>query len=215
MGIKERREREKLQRQNDILDAAETVFFEKGYVAAKMDDVAEQAELSKGTLYLHFKNKEELYFGLTHRALVSLRQRFQAVLNEEATGLEKVVNIGYAYHQFSIEEPESFKTIAFYEKTQLEGSEEGLDVVEKCHMEGQGASKLVAAALQQGIDDGTVSKDIEPGRMAFLLQGMSNGILQLVAREGNHMEKFELFKPEDVIDDFIELIKRAIQPTDQ
>lgn len=213
MGIKERREREKQQRRNDILDAAEIVFFEKGYATAKMDDVAEQAELSKGTLYLHFKNKEELYFGLTHRALVSLRQRFQTVLDEEASGLEKVLNIGYAYRQFSIDEPEFFKTIAFYEKTQLEGTEEGLEIVEKCHMEGQGALKLVSSALQQGIEDGSVSKDIEPWRTAFLLQGLSNGILQLIAREGAHLEKLELFNTDDVIDDFIEFIKRALTPS--
>ena len=58
MGIAERREREKQQRWNDILDAAESVFFDKGYNHAKMDDVAEKAELSKGTLYLILKAKK-------------------------------------------------------------------------------------------------------------------------------------------------------------
>ena len=86
MGIKERREREKEQRRNDILDAAEQMFFEKGYNATKMDDVAEKAELSKGTLYLYFKNKEELYFGLTHRALLNLRERFRVVLDGDGNG---------------------------------------------------------------------------------------------------------------------------------
>ena len=52
MGIAERREREREQRRNTILDAAETVFFSKGINLATMDEVAEEAELSKGTLYL-------------------------------------------------------------------------------------------------------------------------------------------------------------------
>ncbi|MCK5408322.1 MAG: helix-turn-helix transcriptional regulator, partial [Candidatus Krumholzibacteria bacterium] len=60
MGIAERREREKEQRRIDIIDAAERVFFSKGWQAATMDDVAEAVELSKATLYLYFKNKEEL-----------------------------------------------------------------------------------------------------------------------------------------------------------
>ena len=48
MGITERREREKEQRKNDIVDAAERVFFKRGHEYATMDDVAIEAELSKG-----------------------------------------------------------------------------------------------------------------------------------------------------------------------
>ena len=61
MGITERKEREKLQRREDILNAAERVFFSKGHKNSTMDDVAEEAELSKGTLYLYFKSKEGFY----------------------------------------------------------------------------------------------------------------------------------------------------------
>jgi AcrR family transcriptional regulator len=43
MGTAERREREKQQRKNDILDAAEKVFFQKGLNVATMDEVAEEA----------------------------------------------------------------------------------------------------------------------------------------------------------------------------
>ena len=64
MGIAERKEREKEQRRQDILDAALTVFARKGMDQATMDDVAETAELSKATLYLYFSGKEELYFAL-------------------------------------------------------------------------------------------------------------------------------------------------------
>ena len=67
MGIAERREREKDQRRNTILDAAEKVFFSQGINLATMDGVAEEAELSKGTLYLYFKSKEELFLGIACR----------------------------------------------------------------------------------------------------------------------------------------------------
>jgi TetR/AcrR family transcriptional regulator len=50
MGITERKEREKEQRRNAIIDAAEKIFFTKGMDNSTMDDVAEEAELSKGTL---------------------------------------------------------------------------------------------------------------------------------------------------------------------
>ena len=60
MGIQERKEREKERRRQQIMVAAKRVFSEKGFNKATMEDIAHEAELSPGTLYLYFKNKEEL-----------------------------------------------------------------------------------------------------------------------------------------------------------
>jgi AcrR family transcriptional regulator len=212
MGIKERREREKLQRQNDILDAAEKVFFEKGYTVTKMDDVAEQAELSKGTLYLYFKNKEELYFGLSHRALLNLKNRFQKVVDAKGTGLEKIVEIGRAFYDFSKEEPEYYKTIAQYEMAQMDATQEAELVMQKCHQVGKTVMELVAAPIVQGIQDGTIRKDIHPVKTAFLLQGLSNGLIQLMRREEQHIKELEDFDIEELRDDFIAMMIRGLQP---
>ncbi len=69
MGIQERKEREKEKRRQQILTAAKKVFSEKGYNKTTMEDIAKKAELSPGTLYLYFKNKEELYASLSLRVL--------------------------------------------------------------------------------------------------------------------------------------------------
>jgi len=52
MGISERNEKGKQIRRNDIIDAAEKVFFSNGYDAATMGDVAKEAEFSKRTVYI-------------------------------------------------------------------------------------------------------------------------------------------------------------------
>ena len=67
MGIKERRQREEKARLASIIAAAETVFAERGYHQARMDDIAEAAELAKGTLYYYFKSKDEIYVHLLER----------------------------------------------------------------------------------------------------------------------------------------------------
>ena len=53
MGILERKKREKQMRRDAIIRAAEAVFFEKGVRAATLEEVAERAEVSKGTIYLY------------------------------------------------------------------------------------------------------------------------------------------------------------------
>jgi len=55
MGIQERKKREKERRRQQIMIAAKRVFSVKGYSKATMEDIAKEAELSPGTLYLYFK----------------------------------------------------------------------------------------------------------------------------------------------------------------
>jgi len=83
MGIKERKEREKERRKQQITVAAKKVFSDKGFSHATMDDIANEAELSPGTLYLYFKNKEELYASLSVRILQYLQIRVDQIVNEE------------------------------------------------------------------------------------------------------------------------------------
>jgi AcrR family transcriptional regulator len=58
MSVAERRAREKQNRIQGILQAAEKVFFSKGYESATMNEIAREAELGKGTIYLYFKGKD-------------------------------------------------------------------------------------------------------------------------------------------------------------
>jgi len=84
MGIQERKEREKERRRQQIIVAAKRVFSEKGFNKATMEDIAKEAELSPGTLYLYFKNKEELYASLSLRILQYLHIRVTHVNKETA-----------------------------------------------------------------------------------------------------------------------------------
>ncbi len=82
MGIHERKEREKERRRQQIIVAAKRVFSDKGFNKATMEDIAKEAELSPGTLYLYFKNKEELYASLSLRILQYLHIRVEHVNSE-------------------------------------------------------------------------------------------------------------------------------------
>ncbi len=64
MTISDRKAREKEQRRQAILSAAEKRFAREGYHATLLDAIAEDVEISKGTIYLYFKNKEDLFFSL-------------------------------------------------------------------------------------------------------------------------------------------------------
>jgi AcrR family transcriptional regulator len=79
MGIQERKKRERERRRQQIIVAAKRVFSEKGFSKSTMEDIAREAELSPGTLYLYFKNKDELYASLSLRILQYLNIRLEDV----------------------------------------------------------------------------------------------------------------------------------------
>ncbi len=62
-------------RPDEVLDAALAVFVEKGYAAAKVDEVARRAGVSKGTVYLYFPSKEALIEGIVRRAVAPIALR--------------------------------------------------------------------------------------------------------------------------------------------
>ncbi len=65
-----RAEKVALKRKN-ILEAALEEFAQKGFAAARMEDVARRAKVGKGTVYLYFEDKEALFEGLVHEMIVS------------------------------------------------------------------------------------------------------------------------------------------------
>lgn len=79
MGIQERKRRERKRRRHQIMVAAKEVFFIKGFTKTTMEDIAREAELSPGTLYLYFKNKDELYASLSVEILERLHRKLKRV----------------------------------------------------------------------------------------------------------------------------------------
>jgi len=102
MGIKERREREEQGRLEAILRAAESVFTRKGYYETRMDDIALEAELAKGTIYYYFKSKDEIYAQLLERESEKVGEEIKRRIPANASFreiLEKVVDFSVEYFE--------------------------------------------------------------------------------------------------------------------
>ena len=91
MGIQERKQRERERRRQQIIVAAKRVFSERGFSKTTMEDIAREAELSPGTLYLYFKNKDELYASLSLRILQYMNIRLEDVKKEKDSNPEQKI----------------------------------------------------------------------------------------------------------------------------
>ncbi len=207
MGIAERKEREKEQRRNDIIDAAERIFFCKGIDNATMDEIAEEAELSKGTLYLYFKSKEELLFAIDLRAMKILISMFKETISQEKSTIENLMEIGRAYVRFSRDYENYFKTLLHFEGSENFNLSHDL-YAQMCH-QGDDPMSFLIEMLRQGIDDGTVRSDIAPGVLAHCLWSQTTGILKLTKTKDFHFDLKD-HSEDEIIQAHLEIINHGI-----
>ncbi len=211
MGIAERKKREKERRCNEILDAAEKVFFSRGINLATMDEVAEEAELSKGTLYLYFKSKEALYLGIACRALQLLHDMFQEAVRRHIKGMDQIGAVGEAYFEFSRSYTDYFDAMLYYELYQKEDVARDA-LLEKCQQIERKKMRIVAAAIENGIKDGTIRDDLDPMKTAYILRGANTGIIQLITREEPLIKDQEKLDGQDLIKGFMNMMYHAMKP---
>lgn len=211
MGIKERRAREKEQRKNSIIDAAEKVFFSKGMSQATMDEVAKAAELSKGTLYLYFKSKEDLYLAIVLRGHELLYSMFEEATTRRPKGRTKVMEMGQAYFDFYRRYPDYFNAMLYYENYELDFNDEN-PYAQECHQSSKRALNLLADTIQLGIDDGTVRRDLAPLKVAFNLWGQAMGLVQLISLKERLLEDHFQIEIKELKRTFFALVDQALKP---
>jgi len=109
MSIAARKELEKEKRRNDILNAAEKLFFSKGYENVSLKDIAKEVKLGRSTLYLYFENKEELFFAIVLRGAQILHGIVLSNSEKAKTSLERLAAFRDAYYEFSKGYPDYLK----------------------------------------------------------------------------------------------------------
>ena len=94
-----RRERERAHRCRTILDAAESLFADQGFIKTSVDQIADAAEVSVGTVYFYFKNKEALLADLFDESLFLLRSLLGKKFETARTPVEGMELAGRAFFE--------------------------------------------------------------------------------------------------------------------
>ncbi len=175
-----RKQRELYEREELILDAAQSMLHQHGYKYLTMDRIAETVEYSKGTIYNHFASKEDLVCSLSCRCINNLIDIFERAYNHEGSTRERysAIGIGYSlYHQLRPMDTQNIQTVknnAVREKI----SEKKLAEMESLE---QKITKIASDIVQQAIDCGDLDKKYQShiGTIVFGCWSMHYGGLLL------------------------------------
>jgi len=109
MGVKERKERQKENLRQEILDAASEMFANEGYANVSMRKIAEQIEYSPTTIYLYFKDKNDLLNQICEDTFGKLYEKVSAIQKESGNPLECLRKGTRAYIEFGLEHPNHYE----------------------------------------------------------------------------------------------------------
>ena len=191
MGVIERKEREKEQKKAMILEVAEEILLEKGLDQLNMAEVAERAEVSKGSLYLYFNNKTDLVLGICHKASNLMNDWTSKVLTEKKSGLEMVYQLGKNYLKFAIEHPEYYRVMRFLENYKHSDQAKNSIYLDLCRQNRQQGFRVMVRAIQIGMHDGSIHTMYNAEKLALLLVSTSHGLVNMAYMHENS-QHFEL-----------------------
>ena len=182
MGVKERREREKSETRDKILDAARELFVTEGYEGVSMRKVAEKIEYSPTAIYVHFADKEELFRELCHEDYAQLAKVFQSSMIS-TDPIERLTQIGAIYVDFGTRYPNHYK---FMFMTPHPGHE--LDEVDREMMGNpeQDAYAFLKWAVQQALEAGCFREEFTDAELiSQTLWASVHGVISLQIAKGS------------------------------
>lgn len=175
MGIAERKEREKKARRRRIMDAAAKIFGINGYIGTTMEDIAAEVELSPATIYLYFKNKEELYSAFSLEILGGLMERLGGGDNGNERNPEEEIRALYREMYRSYEkDPLIFRNV-FHFQTSDHYKNMSSELVEEVKSFAGRTLRFTASIFERGMRDG-IFREHNPIALADMLWGTFTGI---------------------------------------
>ena len=181
MGVKERREREKSETREKILDAARELFVTEGYDGVSMRKVAEKIEYSPTAIYVHFADKEELFRELCHQDYAALAQVFQSsVMSTDP--LERIKQAGAIYIDFGTRNPNHYKFMFMTAHPPHQPDEVEREMIGNPEMD---AYAFLKWAVQQAIDAGCFRDELtDADLISQTLWAAVHGVISLNIAKG-------------------------------
>jgi len=207
MTISTRKERQKEELKGKILQAAKEVFMQKGFEDTSIRNIAEKIEYSPTTIYLYFKDKDDIFCELHREGFALLNQYFRP-LAHVSDPYQRLKAINKAYITFAMENGELYDLMFI-----INAPMKSIKKDESDWEEGSRAFAFLVNTIQECISKGYFV-GMQPEILAFTVWSMVHGIASLEIRNRcsvveNLNEKDLARKASDLVNEILDRMHRA------
>jgi AcrR family transcriptional regulator len=188
--FEEKRKKEKENRKNTILRAARRLFFDRGFKSVTVDNIAAKAEVSKGSIYLCFESKDEIYAQILISDNIALYERIKNFSATEASAAQLLLEFARIYVDYFLNDNELFRILMTFmmQTSQMNLVEKQKDELIRSTNQN---IKIISEIIQKGIDSGEFSPISNIRQMQNAIWGMLNGVISLYVFTGNPTKRTE------------------------
>lgn len=203
MGILERKERDKEEMRRKIMDASRQLFLEQGFEKTSIRNIADAIEYSPATIYLYYKDKNELLFALHEEAFVKLMQELSVVMKVQDP-FERLVEMGRQYIKFAVENPELYDLMFI-----MIAPMETLACRDEIWEDGMKSFCLLQTVVEHCIEGGYFKSDIDVETASLTIWAYMHGLVTLYLK--NRLSMFGDENPLERVHKSFELYIKMIK----
>ncbi len=192
-----RRERERAKHRQEIIDAAVRVFARRGYALATLDEVAQEAEFSKGALYLYFASKEDILVNILLFSAKAMESHYREALSGTRGFRDELRDLFYGAAEMSFRNRDLMKVIMSQFSSGFSAiSEEARNSMWEIH---ESVVQCIRDRTRKAYEDGEL-RDIPLEAISSMIHGSIDGMM--ISRW--NFESIE--KVRKAVDAFIEIL---------
>ena len=210
MGLLERRGKEKDGRRKLILKSARSLFLEKGFNKVTVDEIAKFSELGKGSIYLYFNSKEEIYAQVLLNDIEKFNQHTSGLFNRKKSAADLLVEFSYTYTDFFLNDSELFRILMIYmlQPDQMNLSGELNPQIIKANNK---SIDVFGKILELGLESKELPANIDSKQNQYAIWGLLNGIISLYLFSGLKAKRKEKIHTtiKSALEIFIKGLKQA------
>jgi TetR/AcrR family fatty acid metabolism transcriptional regulator len=148
-----------------IIQAAAKVFAEKGFYNSRVSEIAKEANVADGTIYLYFKNKDDILISLFEEEFGRIVENIRKELSREKNALDKIRRFAFAHLSIVSDTPHLAEVLG------VEVRQSGKFMKEYINRPFMEYLNLVRSIFTEGQESGLIRKDLTPGVMKRALFG--------------------------------------------
>lgn len=171
-----------------IMNAAERIFSEKGFVQTTIEDISKASEYSRRTIYVYYESKDDILHHIIAKGLLLLKQDIDSALQANSDFLAQYFAVCNAMKKYQTECPHSLENItgSKISKLDLQNLSSAVSLIMSLGTE---INTLLAGFIQAGIEQGVVRQDIIPMPTVYILWSNITSLLTLIQTKGAFIAK--------------------------
>ncbi len=206
-----RRQKEQAQRRKAILKAAREVFFKKGFMTSTIEEIAGRCGLAKGTIYLYFRCKEELYVSIMGEGMGLLKKELGKIASLPLQSDELLVHVLQTYFAFYRKNRKYFRIM--FLSSQPDVRELASDkLLRECMDTARDCMLTVSGILEKGVKSG-LFRTVNPWAVANILWSTINGIIMSYEQDSLYREEILGMEIEEILRESLDLALNGLRRT--